>query len=272
MSDINDFLDPNAPGILPDPEGEEEEKEEAQPVEGEGKEAPVDSPPQEAPKEEEPEEEEVKMESLPFHKHPRWLKTVRENEELKQKLDAINQNIASLVESKSQESGRAVSVPQNYQSVFGDDAEAYAAFLNESIRSAEAAALKAVQTERQKETQAATESQRKEQEILQKANEQFEEISEEAGVDLTNPNSKLRQRIIDVLEENDLFSESGMPNIKAAYKFVKALDANKSTEQKTERQKIAATTSSAGSTTASKSSDAYTTRELKTKRLEDFLT
>ena len=190
---------------------------------------------------------------------------------MKQKLDSISQNLASLVESK-QNGSRPESVPSSVQSIFGDDADAYAAFLTESRRIGAEAALEALNKERQKELQTVSEAKRKEQEILQKANEQFEELSEEAGVDLTNVNSKLRQRIIDVLEENDLFSESGMPNIRAAYKFVKALDGTKATEAKTERQKIAATTSAAGSTSTGKLSDAYTTKELKTKRLEDFLT
>lgn len=209
-----------------------------------------------------PKEPEPKEESLPFHRHPKWIRTTRENEELRKKLEEIEARLGQQPASQPKQEA----VPEEYRHVFGEDYEAYKAFADFSRKQAES-----ILSER--ERRAAEEKERtkkEEQEFMRWADERFAELSTEAGTDLTVAGNPLREKLLDAVEENDLYDRQGRPNLRAALAYVRMSDATSQSAEKAARQALAATASAPRTAGAAQKGGPMTPSRLRSRSIDDY--
>jgi hypothetical protein len=233
-----------------------------QPEEGAAPEAPQDPSPETEPEPPEPKPEE-KEENLPFHKHPKWIRERRENEELRKKLEEIESRLSSQ-QAPAQPSPEEV--PEEYRHVFGDDFGAYKAFQEFSRRQAEA-----ILTEREKA--ALDERERKEREnreFVEWADAQFAELSDDAGTDLTRVGNAVREKLLDIVEEIGLYDQSGRPNFRAALELHRLREAGTASAEKGARQALAAATSSPRTARGTDAGGPMTPSRLRGKSIESY--
>lgn len=204
---------------------------------------------------------------IPFHKHPRWKRVQAELEELRKfKEEQASKTVEQPKVEKSPET-----VPAQYQKFFGDDVEAFKEW---SSMMREAARAEAEQLIKQRETSKELEA-RKQAEAQQKAvswaENQFLELTEETGIDMTDAKSTERNQILDICEKYGLFTAEGYPNVKKANELRSVLFPKASDEEVQEKKKVL-TKTNAKSNAAPKEKDVWTPSELRKKTISSFFT
>lgn len=233
----------------PESQPESEKKEEPAPSQEEPKvEEKVETP---EPKPEEP----ALNKEVPFHKHPRWIRQQRELAELKAQLEADKAAKPTQVSQST-----PVSVPREFEKLFGDDAEAYKQWqtMLESVseRKAREIVEKMAEEAEQEETQAA-EFQKK---AITWAEDQFVDLSDELGLDLSVKTNTIRNQILDIIAEYELYDANGLPKIKEANKLRTAL--YPATSNVEEKKKVLAKTAAKSNAPAAKD-EVWTPKKLR---------
>ena len=240
-------------------------------VEGEEEVQTPEPAPEEAPKEPEASKEVVPEESKerPFHKNPRFMRLQQEAEELRkyreeseQRFAALQAQIASVQAAPQAPTNEKV--PDNLKHIFGDDVEAYKALTGSLVESYRGVTREELQNFVKQEEARAQQEQRATQKIIKEAEASLEGLSEETGIDFTNPNSDERNKLLDICEQY------GINDFQKAYALYSQL--YPAGEANVERKRIAANTSSkALSASASQSSDKPLTKaSLRKVRFDSF--
>ena len=99
------------------------------------------------------------------------------------------------------------------------------------------------------------------QKVVEFAENEFMDISDETGIDLTDRNNTVRNQILDIIDENSLYDAEGKPNIRAAFKLHARLYP-KPTGDIEEKRKIVSKTNTKTNSSA-KESDIFTPSKLK---------
>lgn len=247
------------PAFTSDPEEiEEEPAEEAQPEDGNAEEPASESP---------PEQEEVDK-PLPFHKHPKWIRANRENQELRSMLEETKGLLEQMAQQKK--ANEPVTVPEEYQNVFGDDVDAFQKMVLLARKEAQEAALKTIETRELSQREAQQKEQQEQAKFLEWANQEFEELSSDAGVDLTKSDNPIRNKMLDLVEENNLYTADGNPNLRAALKLHKLLHSEDQDVVKKGRQSIAGNSSAPKTNASGVSKGPKTPSMLKKMSLDQF--
>lgn len=244
--------------------------EEAQPAEGNGMEKPSVSPTEKDPAKPaaDPKAPEAKEEPLPFHKNARWLRMQRENEELNKAMREQSELLKQLV--ASQKPAEVPKVPDKYKGVFGDDVPSYQQLV-ELAREEARLAAKADREEYEKsQKEAEAKRTQAETDFMEWANGKFAELSDEAGVDLTQPGNALREKILDIIEQNELYTPDGKPNLKAGLMLHKLQESQSAAEGKGKRQAIAGATSAPKSGQQGADKGPMTPKKLRGLSIENF--
>lgn len=260
-TDLKKFLSVEEPeAVKEEPKSEEKPEEpKAEPKEEpkEAEEQPKAEPeakPEEKP--EEPKEPEQKKE-IPFNaKHPRFKRVWKELEESRKELA----DLKAWREEKERQSTQQTQpttqkIPQAFIDLFGDNEEAWQKFqqLRELDKIEAREEVKRLYEEQEKAKQAQAQAQQK---AIDWAEERFADLSDETGVDLTDTKNTVRNQILDICSQYDLFTQEGLPNIDKAFALHQKLYPQKN-EVIEEKRQIAAKTNNKVNSSA-KESDVYT--------------
>lgn len=209
---------------------------ESQPEEAKEEEAPVS--PSEEPKAEEKPEIQPEKPIVPFHKHPRWKRLEQELAEAREEARLAKEAIAQ----KKEETPGVQSVPSEFQSLFGEDVEAFKAWegmLDARITSKAQEILesrqKALLEEQQREETA-------KQQAVSWAEEQFAEMADDTGIDFTDQSSTERNQVLDIVLKYGLFDSQGRPKVREAAEIRNAIYSVEDKSNLSERKKIVAKT------------------------------
>lgn len=216
-----------------------------------------------APSQEEPKAEETKPEDsaqkkeVPFHKHPRWIRKQQEAEELKTKLEALEQKLQSQQQPNKEEKR---SIPDAFVKLFGENEEAW----NEYQRLREMDKLDArAEVQRILEEEKAREAQEEtaRTQVIKWAEDRFLELADETGIEFTDRNNAVRNEVLSICEDYSMFDEQGRPNISKAYELYRRLNPPK-TEVVEEKKRVAAKTNTK-SNAGAKESQVFTPSKLR---------
>lgn len=240
---------------------EEDEQAESSPESQPEKDKTEPTPSQEEP--EHPAEEK----EVPFHKHPRWKRLTAELEELRSFKEEQEKKAKEV--SEKPVPAPISQVPPQYQKLFGDDVDAYNEWRSVLKEEARHEAEQVIQERYEKERQ--EEQRKKEAEIkaVSWAEDQFQELTDELGVDFTDKSSSERNQILDICEEYGLFTPEGFPNIRAANNLRSKLFPVVEPEEVEEKKKIVSKTN-AKSNVVKTEPDVWTPSSLRKKSMAQF--
>lgn len=169
------------------------------------------------------EEDTPAEETIPFHKHPRWQKKQQEIEELRKEIEALK------AKPSLEEPTTVKSVPVHLQKVFGNDVEAYEEYLkdtdNRALEKARQIVEESQQAQLQKQQEAErmqAEKERLEKEFIEWANDDLAKLGKEIGEDLGDEKNNVRNKILKIVQEDQIRDANGYPNFRAALKILKA--------------------------------------------------
>jgi hypothetical protein len=203
---------------------------------------------------------------IPFHKHPRWIRTQNELKELREFKEKQSHQVQKEPEKPKE---KASAVPPQYQKLFGDDVESYEAwrqFQREEVKR-EAESIYEERIRRSEE--AKQQEELAQQKAAAYAEDQFLELAEETNIPFHDRNNTERNQILDICVKYGLFDANGLPNIKAANELRSALHPSKSDELTEEKKKVIAKTT--GKQNASKSENkVLTPTDLKRMSISQF--
>jgi len=235
---------------------------------------PAESQPEEVEPEEtkaeEPEKEpEVKVEPqdekpIPYHKDPRWKRMRQEAEEAKAEAKRALEEIEKIRTGNQPQAEE--SVPERFKNIFGEDVKAYKEWMDFQKEIAKQTVLEEMRTAQQAKEQ---EKQAQDQ-ALQRIEKDLEEIGDEIGVDLVNKESTMRNQLLDICIEYELFDKNDMPNIRKALQLHGKLypsDTGKVVEEK----KSVVTKTTPTNTSPSKKAPVYTHESLKKLDINHFI-
>lgn len=203
---------------------------------------------------------------IPFHKHPRWIKTQEELKELREIASRIAEQKAAPKEEP--QAPKVTEVPKQYKRLFGEDVEAFLEwkqFQRDESRQEAQALFEEMKAKEKQETSAAEEYQKK---AAQFAEDEFLKLSDDTGIALTNRDNTERNQILDICFKKNIFTEKGFPNIALAYEFWK-LSSPQKINPVEEKKKIVAKTN-AKTSAASTEEEFYTPAKLKKMRVSQF--
>lgn len=209
---------------------------------------------QEEPKAEPVVETPVQAKEVPFHKHPRWQRMMKELAEAREE--------ARLAKEAAQEHSKPAEVvqqmPEAFERLFGSNEEAWTAWQKLGLVTKDEAIqiAKSIREEEKAQDQQAKEAHTK---ALQWAEDQFLTLSEETGTDFSSGTE--RNQVLDIIEKYGLYTAEGFPNIVKANELRAVLYPVK-TEVIEEKRKVAAKTNSK-SNSGTKESDIFTPARIK---------
>lgn len=198
-------------------------------------ETPTESPTEEKTNEEGEgsQPDKIVEENIPYHKDPRWIKMYESSKEAKQRADELEEKYAELSEwkAKQESSTTAVTIPDWFKRLYGEDEEVYKAY-QESTRS-----------ERDSWKQEFREELKKEETEKQESLKKGEEWIQDQLADLRDSGITFDENeLVKIVVENELFDKDGNPNFKAGLKFMETKEAPMNPNRK-----IAAMTKGGGS-------------------------
>lgn len=230
----------------PQPETVEKTKEEQAPSQEEQK--PVEAP--------------AELENVPFNRHPRWKRMEKDLAQAREDARLAREAAQSKPEVKQENVEQEV--PQEFSELFGKNPEAWKLY-DRMLQARDAKVLAQAEekfknfiSEQQNEQQKAADAQQK---VVDFAENEFIDLSDDAGVDLTDRNNTVRNQILDIIDENELYDAEGKPNIRAAFKLHARLYP-KAVDPIEEKRKIVSKTNSKTNSSA-KESDIMTSSKLK---------
>jgi hypothetical protein len=206
--------------------------------------SPQDSPPETKKEEPAPSQEEqpnpASVNEVPFHKHPRWIRTQNELKELRE----FKEQQAKAAETKVEAAPtKLTSVPSQYEKLFGDDVEAFEQwkqFQRDEVRRE----AESIYEERiGRDSEAKRHEEMAQQKAAAYAEDQFLELAEETNIPFHDRNNTERNQILDICVKYGLFDANGLPNIKSANELRTALYPSKSDEVLEEKKQVIAKTS-----------------------------
>lgn len=259
------------------PEEKDEELSETQEVEENQQEETPSSEEQEdlteesVPEVESSEELTSEKKPLPFHKHPRFRRMIKENKELKGQLQELTSLMGEIKESAQKNSHsqqEASVVPPEFQRIFGDDYEAYKLMAQMTQSQAKEIAEKIVAEQLSAIEQEENKEQQFHNEFVEWAEEQLGILSDELGVDLTSPDSTERNQILDICEKYGVLDHEGRYDFRAANALRIKLYPKKKVSE--ERKKIAANTDQTLNESSSEQDTTMTPSKLRKASLKSF--
>lgn len=181
--------------------------------------APSQEATEEKPAEKPAETEDSALDNVPFHKHPRWK---RMQQELKEAREALAKRAEPEAKPVVQESAPQTDEEIELIRLFGDNQDVLKLFRQRDEKMKAKfldAARKEMQSilENERSQQERVEQQR--QQILTNLENTLADMSDEAGVDLTNPRSTIRNQLLNIVEEYNLMDAEGIPNLSAAWRL-----------------------------------------------------
>lgn len=247
--------------LLAKAEGKEPvETTEAPPAETvEKEEAPAPSQEEQKPEAEKAEAEEpAQNKEVPFHKHPRWIRQQQEKEELKAKLEALEQRLSQQEKPTVKEEKKQM--PESFVKLFGENEEAWNEWqrLREMDKADARAEVQKLFEEQQAEARKVEE---KRSQALKWAEDQFLTLSEETGIEFTETSNTERNQILDICDKYELFTPNGLPNIQAANQLREALYPKK--DDAVEAKKSIAAKTSTKTNSGAKESDVWTPAKIR---------
>ena len=187
--------------------------------------------------------EDLALDKVPFHKHPRWIRLQRELKEAREALAKKSEVSAPQTVQQVAQSDEEYA-PAEFVKLFGDNPEAWKLFKRMKDSDRQQYLQLAEQRfeslmARQQEEQQRQEESRKQ--ILSNLENELADMSDDAGVDLTNPRSTVRNQILNIVDEYGLFDGNGVPNLRAAYKLHQKIYAKPSQDVEEKRKIVAKT-------------------------------
>lgn len=217
--------------------------------------------------ESEPEVEPVKevAKAEPFHKNPKFRRLQAEAEELRKYREDSEKRFEALqaeIRGIKPQDAAPQTVPENLRHIFGDDYAAYKALqdhLVENYRGVTREELKALTAQEEARQRAAEQAEAK---IIQNAESQLAELAEETGLSFDDMQSDARNKLLDICEQY------GINDFQKAYMLYEQL--YPAGEADVERKKLAANTSSRGSSGSSSADKPLTKNSLKKIKFNSF--
>lgn len=194
----------------------------------------------------EPSDDDTALTKMPrLDTHPRFVRLIQQKKEAEERARKLEEALAEAKPAPSpimQDDDETPSV--EFIKLFGDNPEAWKHFKRmQDVNNQKAVTLaeqkfQAVLAKEREEQQ--REAQRREQ-VISKLEDDFAEMSDEAGVDLTNQKSTVRNQILNIVEEYGLLDAAGVPNLRSAYRLHQKLYP-KVQQNVEERKKVVAKT------------------------------
>lgn len=226
-------------------------------------ETPAPSPEEQKAETDSKPEDPASKKEVPFHKNPRWIRMQQELDELRAFRESVK-----VEEEKPVVPTQAV-VPKEFQHLFGEDVESYKAWQTMLRTEAEGIYLERQRAEARAQQEQKSREETAKQKAVAWAEDQFTELSDELGVDLTDQTSSERNQVLDIVIKYGLFDREGRPKIREANELRLALYPAQTDTVLEEKKRVIAKTN-AKSNVAPKEDTILTSSKLKKMDISQF--